>query len=112
MFFKEKVFKATKRIARGKVSTYKEVAKLAGRPRAWRAVGNILNKNTNKKIPCHRVIRSDGKIGNYNQGTAKKYLLLSRENVKMKTHKRTYKKEGNNGQRGIVRAGQGVFSAI
>jgi alkylated DNA nucleotide flippase Atl1 len=46
------------------------VAKLAGKPRAWRVVGNILNKS--KGVPCHRVIRSDGKIGGYKYGIKKK----------------------------------------
>jgi O-6-methylguanine DNA methyltransferase len=57
------------------------VAKLAGSPRAWRAVGNVLNKNRNPKIPCHRVIRSDGKIGGYKNGSEKKIALLKREGV-------------------------------
>ncbi|MGB9680977.1 MAG: MGMT family protein [Minisyncoccia bacterium] len=59
--------------------TYKEVAKLAGSPLAWRAVGNILKRNYDPKIPCHRVIRSDGKIGNYNRGAKKKKELLRQE---------------------------------
>ena len=59
--------------------TYKEVAELAGRPRAFRAVGNILNKNRDKKIPCHRAIRSDGEIGGYNLGKKKKLVLLKKE---------------------------------
>lgn len=83
-FFREKVYEVVKKIPRGKVLTYKEVAKLAGRPRAYRAVGNVLNKNTNSKIPCHRVIRSDGKLGGYNRGVDKKAFLLSQEGVKIK----------------------------
>jgi len=51
--------------------------------RAWRAVGNILNKNRNSEIPCHRVIRSDGKIGGYKNGTKKKAFLLKKENVRI-----------------------------
>ncbi len=77
--FKEKVFEVVKKIPKGKTATYKEVAVLSGRPRAWRAVGNILNKNFNPKIPCHRVIRSDGKIGGYNRGVARKISLLAGE---------------------------------
>jgi O-6-methylguanine DNA methyltransferase len=61
--------------------SYKEVAKAAGSPYAWRAVGNILNKNKNSKIPCYRVIRSDGKIGGYNQGAKRKITLLRKEGV-------------------------------
>lgn len=65
--------------------TYKQVAKLAGSPKAWRAVGNALNKNPNlKTIPCHRVIRSDGKIGGYNKGAWKKSALLRKEGVIIK----------------------------
>lgn len=77
--FKEKVFETVKKIPRGRTLTYKQVAELAGRPRAWRAVGNILNKNYDPAIPCHRVVRSDGKTGGYNRGAAKKAELLAAE---------------------------------
>lgn len=79
--FKDRVLKITAQIPRGKTLTYKEVARRAGRPRAYRAVGNILNKNFNPKIPCHRVIRSDGGVGGYNRGTKKKIEILRREGV-------------------------------
>ncbi len=76
--FSEKVKEVVRKIPKGKVLTYKEVAKLAGRPRAYRAVGNILSENYNKDVPCHRVIRSDGGLGSYNRGLKnKKQLLLS-----------------------------------
>lgn len=65
--FKEKVYGIVKKIPKGKVLTYKEVAKRAGSPKASRAVGNILHKNKDPKIPCHRVIRGDGKVGGYNK---------------------------------------------
>jgi len=81
MNFKEKVLDAVRKIPKGKIMTYAQVAKAAGRPKAWRAVGNILNKNRDPKIPCHRVIRSDGKIGGYNQGVKKKITLLKKELV-------------------------------
>mgnify|MGYP001567219170 CR=1 FL=1 len=61
MTFKEKVFAVVKKIPKGGVLTYKEVAKKAGNEKASRAVGNILNTNYNPDIPCHRVVRSDGK---------------------------------------------------
>lgn len=67
------------RIMEGQVMTYKEVAKLAGSPRAYRAVGNILNKNYDPAIPCHRVVRSNGEIGGYNRGETMKKFLLRRE---------------------------------
>ncbi|MGB9743466.1 MAG: MGMT family protein [Minisyncoccales bacterium] len=79
--FQEKIFEIIKRIPKGKVLTYKEVAKLAGRPKAWRPVGNILNKNRDPKIPCHRVIRSDRRVGGYFSGTKKKISLLKKEGV-------------------------------
>ncbi|MEX2014207.1 MAG: MGMT family protein, partial [Parcubacteria group bacterium] len=64
---------------KGKVLTYKEVARRAGRPNACRAVGNILNKNVDPQVPCHRVIRSDGKIGGYRDGNVFKVARLRRE---------------------------------
>ena len=82
--FKEKIFKVVRKIPKGKTATYKKVAVLAGRPRAWRAVGNVLSKNFNSEIPCHRVIRSNGKLGGYNRGVSKKKLLLKMEQVKTK----------------------------
>jgi O-6-methylguanine DNA methyltransferase len=85
--FQRKVFEVIKKIPKGRVLTYKEVAKLAGRPKAWRAVGNVLNKNRDLKIPCHRVIRSDGKIGGYNRGIKKKITLLKKEGIKIKRGK-------------------------
>ncbi len=77
--FQERVYQIVKNIPLGKTMTYKEVAEKAGSPRAWRAVGNILHKNKDPQIPCHRVIRSNGEIGNYNQGKAKKIYLLKKE---------------------------------
>ncbi len=77
--FTEKVFEVVSKIPKGKTLTYKEVAKRAGRGTAYRAVGNILNKNYNPKIPCHRVVRSDGKIGGYNRGAKIKLEMLKKE---------------------------------
>ena len=57
--FKDKIYQIVKKIPRGEVFSYKEVARRACRPKGWRVVGNILNKNRDPKIPCHRVIRSD-----------------------------------------------------
>jgi methylated-DNA-[protein]-cysteine S-methyltransferase len=67
------------RIPKGETMTYKEVAERAGSPRAFRAVGNILNKNYDPNIPCHRVVRSDGKTGGYNRGAERKRELLREE---------------------------------
>lgn len=79
MSFKNKVLKIVSKIPKGKTLTYREVARKAGRPGAWRAVGNILNKNFDPTIPCYRVIRSDGKIGGYNRGQKEKTRRLRRE---------------------------------
>ena len=87
--FQNRVFEVVKKIPKGKVSTYQKVAKLAEKPRAWRAVGNILNKNRDKKIPCHRVIRSNGKIGGYKDGIKKKIALLKKEDIIIKNAKIT-----------------------
>lgn len=92
--FKEKVLKIVAKIPRGKVMSYKEVAKLAGWPKAYRVVGNILSKNFNPEIPCHRVIRSNGKLGGYNRGIENKQkilkgegVILSLKNINKKTRK-------------------------
>ena len=66
--FSKRVYEVVSKIPRGKTMTYKEVAKAAGRPGAYRGVGTLMSKNYNSRIPCHRVIRSDGKIGDYNRG--------------------------------------------
>jgi O-6-methylguanine DNA methyltransferase len=66
-------------IARGKTKSYREVAVLAGRPLAYRAVGNIMAKNHNPKIPCHRVIRSNGSPGGYARGSRTKVKILLKE---------------------------------
>lgn len=81
MTFKEKVLQVVKNIPKGKTMTYMEVAKKAGSSKAYRAVGNILNKNYDPSIPCHRVVRSDGKIGGYNRGSKKKKELLKQEHA-------------------------------
>jgi len=77
--FAKIIYSIVSGIKPGQTMTYKEVAVLAGRPKAARAVGNILNKNYNENVPCHRVIRSDGKTGGYNRGAGKKIELLTSE---------------------------------
>jgi O-6-methylguanine DNA methyltransferase len=78
--FTERVRNIVRKIPKGEVLTYGQVAALAGSPRAFRAVGNIMAKNYDKNIPCHRVIRGNGQIGNYNRGgIEKKKKLLIKE---------------------------------
>lgn len=79
--FQKKVFKATQKIPKGKVSTYKETAKAIGHPRAHRAVGNVLNKNHDPRVPCHRVIRSNGQVGGFRRGRKAKIKKLQSEGI-------------------------------
>ena len=82
--FQLKVWNFLKKIPRGKVKTYSEVAKLIGKPLAVRAVANAIGKNPlAPQIPCHRVIRSDGSLGGYSGkgGIKTKRLLLKKEGI-------------------------------
>ena len=79
MNFQARVVAIVKKIPKGSVLTYKEVAKKAGKALAFRAVGNMMSRNMDKQVPCHRVIRSDGKIGGYNGLQGKKRMLLVKE---------------------------------
>lgn len=84
--FEKRVLLACSKIPRGQVRTYKQIAKEIGKPNSSRAVANALAKNPfAPKIPCHRVIRSDGKIGGYSAkgGSKKKLLLLKKEKAKL-----------------------------
>lgn len=78
--FQQKVYDFVKTIPKGKTATYKEVAVGIGHPKAYRAVGNALNKNPfAPSVPCHRVIKSGGEIGGFALGSAKKIKLLKKE---------------------------------
>jgi len=82
--FQKKVWKEISKIPKGKVRTYKELAKLIGKPKSSRAVANACGKNPYPiKIPCHRVIRSDGSLGGYSGkgGIKTKKNLLKKEGV-------------------------------
>ena len=83
--FKEKVYRVVFSISKGKVLSYKGVAKKAGNSNAYRAVGNILNRHKIKKLPCHRVVKSNGEVGGYRWGRKKKIALLKKEGVKIDT---------------------------
>ena len=80
--FQIKVWKAISKIPRGQVRTYKDLAKLIKKPKAIRAVANACSKNPYPiKIPCHRVIRSDGSLGGYSGrgGISAKKDILKKE---------------------------------
>ena len=87
--FHEKVYRILRAVPRGKVTTYAALARAAGFPRAARAVGNALNRNpyasrglpAARRVPCHRVIRSDGSVGGFVRGTAAKVRMLVREGI-------------------------------
>jgi O-6-methylguanine DNA methyltransferase len=82
MSFDERVWELTRKIPRGRVSTYREIAMALGNPGAVRAVGNALNRNPDmKKTPCYRVIRSDGRIGGFAKGSREKERLLRAEGI-------------------------------
>jgi methylated-DNA-[protein]-cysteine S-methyltransferase len=80
--WEKKILRSIAYIPKGKVITYKNLARVAGYPRAARAVGNALNKNPRSpKIPCHRVVRSDGKVGGFIYGEKRKEELLRSEGI-------------------------------
>ena len=85
--FNEKCYELLMQIPEGKVTTYSEMAK-ALNTKAWRAVGTAMAKN--KKlitVPCHRVVRSDGSVGQYALGSTKKSELLSDEGIEIERGK-------------------------
>ncbi len=82
--FQLKVWSYLRKIPRGRVKTYSQVAKAIRRPLAVRAVANAIGKNPYApKIPCHRVIRSDGSLGGYSGkgGVKTKRFLLQKEGI-------------------------------
>jgi methylated-DNA-[protein]-cysteine S-methyltransferase len=86
--FDSAVLEKIRKIPRGKITTYSLVAKTINHPGAARAVGNALNKNPDApRVPCHRIVKSDGTIGGYAGGSKKKIELLKKEGVKVKNNK-------------------------
>ncbi len=82
--FQTKVLLATFSVPKGKTITYKELAKKAGYPHAYRAVGSVMKMNPlAPTIPCHRVVKSDGTLGNYSAkgGTKRKEAMLKAEHA-------------------------------
>ncbi len=80
--FADRVRDVVRKIPKGTVLTYKQVAYAAGYPNAHRAVANVMANNYDPTVPCHRVIRSDGGLGGYNRGgIERKRALLAEEGV-------------------------------
>ena len=79
--FRRRVLAAVRRIPAGRVSTYGDIAHLAGRPRAARAVGNIMKGCGDPGTPCHRVIGAGGALGGYGGNLQLKRELLRREGL-------------------------------
>ena len=73
--FHARVIAVVRRIPRGRVATYGDVAALAGRPRAWRAVGTIMRTCRIPSVPCHRVVGAGGRLGGYSDPLRKRWLL-------------------------------------
>ncbi len=97
MGFNEKIWNLCKKIPKGKVTTYKLLAEAAG-TKAYRAVGNAMNKNKNgilacgytkEMVPCHRVVDSKGNLHGFAHGLKKKAELLRKEGIKIKRGKVT-----------------------
>ncbi len=85
--FQKRVWELCKKVPAGRVTTYKEIA-AAMESKAYRAVGNALNKNPYSPIvPCHRVIASDGKLGGFSKGLKKKRMLLRKEKIEITNNK-------------------------
>lgn len=77
--FSQRVHQVVRNIPAGETRSYQQVAQAAGKPKAARAVANIMANNYEPDVPCHRVIRSDGALGGYNRGgeSKKRALLLA-----------------------------------
>jgi O-6-methylguanine DNA methyltransferase len=82
--FRSRVLRAVRRIPPGRVATYGDIARLAGSPRAWRAVGSIMRTCGDQGTPCHRVIAAGGAVGGYGGSPLLKRDLLRREGIEVR----------------------------
>ena len=90
--FSQKCYKLLRKVPRGKVTTYKEVARVL-KTKAYRAVGNAMNKNPYAPgVACHRVVKSSGEVGGFASGTRKKISMLRKEGIKVVNSKIYLKK--------------------
>jgi O-6-methylguanine DNA methyltransferase len=107
--FATRVRHVVRRIPHGRVATYGDVAAAAGKPRAHRAVGNIMRATTDSSIPCHRVISAGGKLGGYGRDLfAKRALLLAEGIIVSAGRVRNFRDLRWKGRRGNFPKGHGV----
>jgi len=86
--FEKSVYEATAKIPCGRVTTYAEIARKIKKPGSARAVGNALNKNPfAPKVPCHRVVKTDGTVGGFASGSEKKKVILKKEGIQFNNEK-------------------------
>lgn len=86
--FEQVLYEKLKEVPKGCLTTYGDLALAVGRPSSARAVGNAMNKNPfAPTVPCHRVVRSDGQIGGFAQGTNSKIKLLKKEGIEIKNNR-------------------------
>jgi O-6-methylguanine DNA methyltransferase len=85
--FRHRVLAAVRKIPPGRVSTYGDIAALAGYPRAWRAVGAVMRECRDPGTPCHRVIGAGGALGGYGSNLHLKRELLRAEAIEVGTNK-------------------------
>ncbi len=85
--FSEKCYSLLRKVPKGKITTYKALAEKLG-TKAYRAVGNAMNKNPYApRVPCHRVVKSNGEVGGFFSGTKKKIEMLRKEGIPIKEGK-------------------------
>ena len=83
-----KVYRKLLQVPKGRITTYGELAKAVGLKNGQRIIGMIMKKNPYPGIvPCHRVVKSDGKIGGYAYGEMVKFKMLTKEGIKIKDGK-------------------------
>ncbi len=85
--FSSKCYSLLRKVPRGKITTYQALARAMG-TKAYRAVGNAMNKNPYApQVPCHRVVKANGEVGGFALGTKKKIEMLRREGIPIKNNK-------------------------
>jgi len=93
--FYEKIYTKLRKVPKGKVTTYKALARAVG-SYAYRAVGTAMNKNPYApKVPCHRCVNSDGRVGGFASGTKNKVKMLKKEGIEITNGKVDLKKFGH-----------------